>query len=249
MTHSQIAILSQTMTKVLLLILFGLVIGNANSSQEGIAKILALKRDCIQEVIGEPGWRCSDNTTCLPLSNVCDTFDTQCPNLDDSDESIGCGLFPETGCDSVGAQKLVKCPHSDQCVPEQNKDELCQSINKPTNDSTCCKLNCPQFRCRNGHCIAKTFVCNKEFECQDDSDETEGCELHGPECKSWNGQRHVPCHNDSTICTLPEFQDSDCRRCQDENHWRCNDGWCIEKTRLNDGVADCSDRSDEESGT
>ena len=90
-----------------------------------------------------------------------------------------------------------------------------------------------------------------EFECEDKTDETEGCQLHGQaqdQCKSWNGNQFVTCPNDTSICTLPQFVDN-CRQCDDANHWRCNDGWCIEKSRINDGVADCLDRSDEDSGT
>ena len=58
----------------------------------------------------------------------------------------------------------------------------------------------------------------------------------------------MTCPNDTSICTLPEFVDN-CRNCADPNQWRCNDGWCIDASRINDGVADCLDRSDEDSGT
>ena len=126
-----------------------------SSTEEGIAKIKEKGRHCIQDIIGKPGWSCNDGT-CLPLSNVCDNFDTQCPDGDDSDEVDGCWLFPEETCKSVGAQKMVKCPHSEQCVPDQGQD-LCQNQNKPTNDTSC------PFRCKSGHCIAKTFVCNRKF--------------------------------------------------------------------------------------
>ena len=126
-----------------------------SSTEEGIDKIKEKGRHCVQEIIGKPGWSCNDGT-CLPISNVCDTFDTQCPDGDDSDEVEGCWLFPEEQCESIGAQKMVKCPHSDQCVPDQDQ-HLCQEQNKPTNDTTC------PFRCKSGHCIAMTFVCNRKY--------------------------------------------------------------------------------------
>ena len=128
-----------------------------SSTEEGIDKIKEKGRYCVfaEDIIDEPGWSCKDGT-CLPISNVCDTFDTQCPDGDDSDEVEGCWLFLEEQCQSIGAQKMVKCPHSDQCLPDQDQ-HLCQEQNKPTNDSTC------PFRCKSGHCIAMTFVCNRKY--------------------------------------------------------------------------------------
>ena len=130
------------MTKVLLLVLFGLFICN-DCSSDGIEKIKKMGRYCTNDN-GDPGWQCSDGT-CLPLSNVCDTFDTQCPDEDDEDEQKGCDLFPDSN------------------------------------------------------------------------------------CKSWNGQRHVRCHQNNSICTLPTYSNSDCRRCEKSDKWRCNDGQCINK--------------------
>ena len=102
-----------------------------SSTKEGIDKIKEKGRYCVfaEDIIDEPGWSCKDGT-CLPISNVCDTFDTQCPDGDDSDEVEGCWLFLEEQCQSIGAQKMVKCPHSDQCVPDQDQG-LCQEQNKP----------------------------------------------------------------------------------------------------------------------
>ena len=143
---------------------------------------------------------------------------------------------------------MFKCPHSDQCVP--NLDHC--TIEDPTNkNDTLCPVE-TSWRCTNGQCISKEFVCNHEFECEDASDEAEGCQIHKDSpCKSWRGLEHVICHNDSTVCTLPKFNEdlADCHQCDsDPSQWRCNDGWCIDKIRVNDGQADCEDRSDEESG-
>ena len=51
-------------------------------------------RSCV--FVGEElGWRCSSGE-CIPVNWVCDS-NQQCPHPDDSDESIGCNLFPGNG--------------------------------------------------------------------------------------------------------------------------------------------------------
>ena len=50
-----------------------------------------------------------------------------------------------------------------------------------------------------------------------------------------------------TICTLPQFKNQNTSRmCTNSRHWRCDSGWCIDKNRVEDGIADCpNDLSDE----
>ena len=50
------------------------------------------------------------------------------------------------------------------------------------------------------------------------------------------------------LCSLPKFEPPHCRKCENSSQERCNSGWCIDKTKFNDGVADCLDMSDEEFG-
>ena len=97
------------MTNLILLLLLGLFIGNDGSS-EGIEKILkSLGRYCTHDN-GGPGWRCTEGT-CLPLDQVCDTFDTQCPD-DEGDELEGCNLFPDSPCKSWHGKRHEHC-HQD----------------------------------------------------------------------------------------------------------------------------------------
>ena len=50
------------------------------------------------------------------------------------------------------------------------------------------------------------------------------------------------------LCSLPKFEPPHCRKCENYSQERCDSGWCIDKTKFNDGVADCLDLSDEEFG-
>ena len=51
----------------------------------------------------------------------------------------------------------------------------------------------------------------------------------------------------NTICTRPEFKNHNiCRSCENSRKWRCDSGWCIDKTELRNGIANCGDLSDEE---
>ena len=50
------------------------------------------------------------------------------------------------------------------------------------------------------------------------------------------------------LCSLPKFEPPNCRKCENYSQERCDSGWCIDKTKFNDGVADCLDLSDEEFG-
>ena len=86
-----------------------------------------------------------------------------------------------------------------------------------------------------------------------------GCHMYGKECKSWNGKMHVKCRvpeelsfSDSFVCTLPTYNEknnsSACRKCEDENNWRCDDGYCIPKEKYRDGIPHCEDGSDEKPG-
>ena len=127
--------------------------------------------------------------------------------------------------------------------------DQCENEDSEIPDTAC--LVDENWRCTNGQCIGKRFVCDGSKECEDGSDEVEGCELYmESQCKSWNGEKHEKCHNDTSICTLPKFNNdyNNCLECDKENHTRCNDGWCIDVNKINDGVKDCKDGSDEDTG-
>ena len=67
-------------------------------------------------------------------------------------------------------------------------------------------------------------------------------------CKSWYGKRFIRGQPDN-ICHEEGVEPStDCRTPEGYAGWRCNDGFCIEKSRLCDSQKDCPDESDEKEG-
>uniref|UniRef100_A0A4W5P137 Low density lipoprotein receptor b n=1 Tax=Hucho hucho TaxID=62062 RepID=A0A4W5P137_9TELE len=133
--------------------------------------------------------------------------------------------------------------------------------------SGCCRIifllkqtNCTndEFRCSNGQCIAVSFVCDKDNDCSDGSDETS--------CPTATcGPNAFQCNN--TVC-VPRLWacdgDTDCADGSDEwpqncggrdtkpttkpcgpHEFHCGSGECIHRSWRCDGGKDCQDNSDE----
>ena len=142
------------MKNLILLLLLGLFIGNDGSS-EGIEKIKKLERYCTHDL----PWRCKDGQTCLPLDQVCDTFDTQCPD-DEGDELEGCNLFPDSPCKSWHGKRHEHCHQDNSCtLPKYSKSDCRQCDNSD------------EWRCPDGHCIKKEYKNDGQSDCEDGSDE------------------------------------------------------------------------------
>ena len=142
------------MKNLILLLLLGLFIGNDGSS-EGIEKIKKLERYCTHDL----PWRCKDGQTCLPLDQVCDTFDTQCPD-DEGDELEGCNLFPDSPCKSWHGKRHEHCHQDNSCTLPKYSRSDCRQCDKSD-----------EWRCHDGRCIKKKYKNNGEHDCGDDSDE------------------------------------------------------------------------------
>ncbi len=111
-------------------------------------------------------------------------------------------------------------------------------------------------------CVDLRMACDGREQCDDGSDEIDGCNIYadpggeGEEeerCPSWNGRKHVPCLNSTVrVCTLEELASSSdvavCRTCDSPDEWRCNDGFCIPSRHRLNGLRDCPDGSDEKHG-
>ena len=73
-------------------------------------------------------------------------------------------------------------------------------------------------------------------------------------CKSWYGKRFIRsqkdnvCHEEGVEWNEGEEPSTDCRTPEGYEGWRCNDGFCIEKSRICDSHKDCMDGSDEVEG-
>ena len=214
-------------------------------------------------------WPCEGyEEDCLDSVWICDNF-AQC--WDDWDEGKeagqGCNLYPESGCLSQFGREHFKCERTGECFQTSQEAAQCDRTDSASPTSRSCRLEGGEgWRCNDGRCIPSREVCDGQTQCEDGSDEGreeyQGCnsypELPGePRCPSWFGLRHQPCLLEAEseriallpLCTLPRLADSgsieECRRCEEPDHWRCNNGWCINRTNLRNGRQDCQDGSDE----
>uniref|UniRef100_A0A3B5M3A2 Low density lipoprotein receptor b n=1 Tax=Xiphophorus couchianus TaxID=32473 RepID=A0A3B5M3A2_9TELE len=119
-----------------------------------------------------------------------------------------------------------------------------------------CKTD--EFRCTNGQCISKAYVCDKDKDCSDGSDEVD---CPKPTCHP----RTFQCNNSICVPLLWKCDgDRDCLDGSDEwpencegkqtlkkpsqcgaHDFECSNGECIHRAWRCDGTPDCSDQSDE----
>uniref|UniRef100_A0A3B4WEJ2 Uncharacterized protein n=1 Tax=Seriola lalandi dorsalis TaxID=1841481 RepID=A0A3B4WEJ2_SERLL len=115
-----------------------------------------------------------------------------------------------------------------------------------------------EFRCANGQCISKTFICDNDNDCSDGSDEV-SCPK--PKCSA----RSFQCNNSVCVPALWRCDgDKDCADGSDEwpqtcageqpgktaapcsrHEFQCANGECIHSSWQCDEGADCGDGSDE----
>merc|ERR1719203_76290 len=147
------------------------------------------------------GWLCNDQVTCIWKKHVCDMVPYQCP--DGSDEEEGCTehprycmrknidlsgwkcddgecLYNDHVCNSVpdckdGSDERAGCDDLDLILCPSNPSIMTERW-AAHKDCRECKAYFNNWRCNNGHCISKLFVCNGEKDCMDRSDEWEGCD-------------------------------------------------------------------------
>ena len=165
---------------------------------------------------------CTDN-------NKCEKFCFPIP-----DNTTSSGL--KARCDCPIGMKLqsdgVSCSEDPDAKPEQP--------------------SCPpwDFTCANGRCIQKTWTCDGDDDCLDNSDEERNC-------------TKVTCRNDQFQCqtgrcipnTFRCDSDNDCGDFSDEtncanvtcesSYFRCNNSRCIPMNWKCDSENDCADSSDE----
>ncbi|XP_060566218.1 sortilin-related receptor-like [Ruditapes philippinarum] len=168
-----------------------------------------------------------------------------------------CLLKPSTA-DVHGQNRTCRCPNNATLIrtsTTQEDEHCCQGkavVNVTSGACVKLKTNCTdnQFLCDNGHCIPNSYMCDRDNDCGDMSDEHD-CEFQT--CSDG----HFTCDNgrcipEDWICDF----DNDCTDNSDEMHcsypscpvdkFKCRDGRCINLSWKCDFDDDCPDGLDEE---
>ena len=97
----------------------------------------------------------------------------------------------ETGCTSWHGKRHIRCPSGDSCYEEGNSNQLSECGRTAVTQSCRTIEGHEGWKCKNGFCIKREYICDNKDDCHDNSDETEGCQLYSNStCFSWFGLYH-----------------------------------------------------------
>lgn len=199
-----------------------------------------------------PGQFQCNNSQCIHPTSLCDGVN-DC--RDGSDES-NCATY-------TCLNSQFKCNGNDtvppRCIPSS---QVCNKINNcplGEDEQNCPPPTCPpqKFKCNNDKCIPAVWVCDKDDDCGDNSDEdseTANCNLRTcsgdhfrcnsgrciPNTWQCDGDPDCPEQEDEpTSCNLPQFH-----TCE-PTYFKCKNNKCIPGRWHCDFENDCGDDSDE----
>ncbi|CAG9792905.1 unnamed protein product [Diatraea saccharalis] len=136
-----------------------------------------------------------------------------------------------------GAFEHYLCKDQNKCIPfewmcnnvtecdDGSDEEDCTIMPEPDKNATC-----KGFACDGGRCISNLWICDGRYDCDDRSDE------HSEDlCRKTLFP--FPIHDVSTCTEIPNSGD---------RNYRCIDSsFCLPKSMMCNGIADCRDGSDE----
>lgn len=196
-----------------------------------------------------PGQYQCQNGQCINPGDLCNGVDNCGDHSDEKDCDQYTCLNTQFRCEGNGTTPPRCIPISSRC----NKVPNC-----PLGDD---ELNCPpvtcpagQFKCNNDKCIPAVWVCDKDHDCADGSDEMQECSARtcGPDLFRCNSGRCIPmawkCDGD-VDCADKEDEPLTCSSVEfhtcDPTYFRCNNNKCIPGRWHCDYDNDCGDHSDE----
>ncbi|KAL0116729.1 hypothetical protein PUN28_009973 [Cardiocondyla obscurior] len=197
-------------------------------------------RVCIPDVFacdGEPD--CKDGTDeapgmCKPNTNVtnsCQHGHFQCDNNNCISNILHCNGYDDCGDGSDEVlclnKDLVNCPvngyhclGTNMCIPKHLRCNGIVDCLRHDDERDCAYCFQNEFTCDNMKCISLNWVCNKNDDCGDNSDE-KNCD--------GNKIKNSLTINESGIC----------------EEFKCSVGTCLPYSKVCDGIQDCPDNSDE----
>ncbi|KAL0278971.1 UNVERIFIED_CONTAM: hypothetical protein PYX00_000631 [Menopon gallinae] len=156
--------------------------------------------------------RCN-NGRCVSRLLACDGMN-DCG--DNTDESSCVSAHQELKC---SFNEIMCSMSKSKCVPRAARCNGTAECPRGEDEMDCSNCQIEQFQCRNKKCVSDKWVCDKENDCGDESDEDPLL------CDHWNPSR------ESVVV-----------RCHD---FHCRSGECIPLHHVCNGVKNCHDGSDE----